>query len=223
MDVVPEEPNDWLKDAVNDRSLEISRQSLFGVFHRMRVVEEIFLSEYERKGQIIDKEDLIEITKEKLDQKSSERKENIKDFPNLKVNESKPEWYEAYDLSDRVIEDGVDWYLRLTNYFTEDDFLLLKYFGKFNRDLFVVASDNSRLFKFLEEHVSFSDSVVSLVANNIHETKKGRIADSPTEDPTQAELETVVQKGSESESKFIDGVKSLSDEFDRIYNEQLDH
>jgi hypothetical protein len=131
------------------------------------------------------------------------------------------EWYEPYDLSDEVMEDGIDWYSHLKNYFSGDEFLLTRYFEEFNRKLFMGTSDNFHPSESSKKYNQFSDSIISLVANNVYEVLNVGKTDNIKGDVVLTALSKIAQKGSESESKFIAGIESLSDKFNRIYQEQL--
>jgi hypothetical protein len=221
MDIIPNQPDNWLKNVVEDRSSEVYKHSLLKVFHRMRVVEDLFLTEYKREGQTLSRDGLVKTAKEELNLKNSMRQQNLKDFPVQQVNTKMLEWYEPYDLSDEAIEDGVDWYSHLKNYFSGDEFLLTKYFEKFNRKLFMGTSDNSYSHEPSKKYNQFSDSIVSLVTDNVYEVLNVGKTDNIKGDEIPGALNIIAQKGAESEPKFIAGIKSLSDKFDRLYQEQL--
>lgn len=83
------------------------------------------------------------------------------------------------------------------------------------------TSDNFHPSESSKKYNQFSDSIISLVANNVYEVLNVGKTDNIKGDVVLTALSKIAQKGSESESKFIAGIESLSDKFNRIYQEQL--
>lgn len=205
---------DWLKEAAESRSREINKKTMMGVFHRMRVVERLFLTEHERADQDIDKSELLSIAKEKITTENNARQQNIRDF-NFKANSSCPEWHEPYDNSDEVINDGVDWCQILKQNISRKDWLITLYFSDLINNIYKYSTDEHFYSETeLKSHHKFSDVILSFVTNNAYELK---LVNNNSDQRINKAIEGFVEKGNKSQSAFIRGITSISNKFDNLY------
>lgn len=221
MDKLTDNGKNWLKDAVENSTEHTSKKTLTDIFHRMRIVEELVLAERLTERQSDKTEDLNTKVLDILTRQDNLRQQNIKDFPQLSRNPDTPEWYEPYDLSQQVVTDGVNWYLHMKKYISGKDFLIAAYLNQFIRKLYLGAHGEYNAFDETTGSEDFSGSVISLVESGIYETRETENEEKINDEVMKDIMGNIADRGAVSELKFIDAVKSLAMEFDRIYSINL--
>lgn len=210
----------WLESAVDERAVEIYQSSMLNVFHRMRIVDRLFLSERAMKGTAETYQDMKEFIYNSTNIENQNRLEEIKRTAPVEVRSINAAWYEPFDLSDEVIQDGIAWYIKINETMGEEKYMISLFMGQFIKKLYE-QSTGARYSLTLPDNSSnqqFSDILVSFVSRKIYDPAEMVQGGS---DQQSDDLKTErYQAASESERRFVQGIMSLSSEFNAIYSDQ---